>query len=108
LRSAFGVDLGPRQVFQAPTVAQLAALVGGDAARDEMDVLLPIQPRGEQPPVFCVHPALGLSWCYAGLVRYLPRGTPVYGLQARGIGRPEPLPDTLEDMAEDYLDHVRR
>lgn len=32
---------------------------------------------------------------------------PIYGVQARGIAKNEELPKSLEEMAADYLKHVR-
>ncbi len=53
-----------------------------------LDVLLTIRPGGGGPPapLFCVHPASGLSWAYHTLGRHLASGRPVYGLQAPQIG----------------------
>ncbi|MFD7335341.1 amino acid adenylation domain-containing protein [Streptomyces violascens] len=70
-------------------------------------VLLPLREAGDKPPLFCVHPAAGFSWCYAGLTSPLGTDRPVYGLQARGLDGPEVLPASLREMAADYLDHVR-
>ncbi|MFI5678694.1 amino acid adenylation domain-containing protein [Streptomyces cellulosae] len=70
-------------------------------------VLLPLRESGDEAPLFCVHPAAGFSWCYAGLTSPLGADRPVYGLQARGLDGPEILPASLREMAADYLDHVR-
>ncbi|WP_200300906.1 non-ribosomal peptide synthetase [Streptomyces adelaidensis] len=70
-------------------------------------VLLPLRESGDKAPLFCVHPAAGFSWCYAGLTSPLGADRPVYGLQARGLDGPEVLPASLREMAADYLDHVR-
>ena len=48
--------------------------------------------QGDQLPLFCVHPAGGLSWCYAGLMKSLGKDYPIYGVQARGIAKNEELP----------------
>jgi thioesterase domain-containing protein len=68
---------------------------------------LPLRESGGEAPLFCVHPAAGLSWCYAGLTSPLGTDRPVYGLQARGLDGTEALPASLREMAADYLDHVR-
>lgn len=49
-----------------------------------------------------------MSWCYSGLVRHLPPGIPVYGLQAAGLDGDGPLPATLQEMAAEYADLVRQ
>ncbi|MFX0575930.1 amino acid adenylation domain-containing protein [Nocardia nepalensis] len=71
------------------------------------DVLLPIRTGGERPPLFCIHPALGLSWCYQTLDRYLSDGRPIYGIQAPQIGGEVPGPTSIEEMAERYFDEIR-
>ena len=43
-------------------------------------MLRPLRAGGSRTPLFCVHPAIGISWVYAGLLRYLPDRA-VYGLQ---------------------------
>jgi nonribosomal peptide synthetase DhbF len=58
--------------------------------------------------LFCIHPGVGLSWCYAGLLQYLRADYPVYGLQARGLRQKESLHLTLEEMIADYLDQIRK
>ncbi|WP_329151404.1 amino acid adenylation domain-containing protein [Streptomyces sp. NBC_01456] len=73
----------------------------------ENGVLLPLRESGDKAPLFCVHPAVGFSWCYAGLTSPLGADRPVYGLQARGLDGPEVLPASLREMAADYLDQIR-
>ncbi|MFS7879075.1 amino acid adenylation domain-containing protein [Streptomyces asiaticus] len=109
IRSAFGVKLGMRTVLTAPTVAELAQRLGGDAEHDSLDVLLPLREHGSRVPLFCVHPAGGLSWSYSALLRSVDAEHPVYGLQCRGLdGKGDALPGTLEEMAADYVAQIRR
>jgi amino acid adenylation domain-containing protein len=110
-RSALGVELTVRDVFQGPTVAELARAVRGPDAltpAGPVPVLLPLRSGTGGAPVFVVHPAVGLSWCYAALARKLPPDCAVYGLQARGIGATGHLPRSVAAMARDYVRHVRR
>ncbi|KAG0200114.1 hypothetical protein BGX28_006754, partial [Mortierella sp. GBA30] len=77
---------------------------------ESYDVLLPIKPRGSRPPLFCVHPGIGLSWCFTGLSTQMDLDQPLYGLQARGFtgsGKNEKMAATLEEMVLDYIDQVR-
>ncbi|MGW3430396.1 amino acid adenylation domain-containing protein [Streptomyces melanosporofaciens] len=109
IRSAFGVKLGMRTVLTAPTVAELAQKLTGDAEQDSLDVLLPLREHGSRTPLFCVHPAGGLSWSYSALLRSVDAEHPVYGLQCRGLsGEGDALPATLEEMAADYVAQIRR
>jgi len=72
-----------------------------------LDLVLPLRVGGDGPPLFCVHPVIGLSWCYTALLQHVTTGNPVYGLQARGLRRPEPLPASMAALARDYADLVR-
>lgn len=86
-------------IFRYPTAAQLAAALSPTVqirdqpweygcavpepppAKTLLAPLLPIT-KGESPPLFCVHPAAGLSWCYMGLARQLGTRHSLYGLQS--------------------------
>ncbi|MGA8942615.1 MAG: amino acid adenylation domain-containing protein [Thermoactinomyces sp.] len=108
IRDALGVELSIGNLFEAPTVAGLAERLEMGTSKSALDVLLPLRTSGEQPPLFCIHPAGGLSWCYAGLMNTLGKEYPIYGLQARGILRREKLPETMNEMAADYIEHIRK
>lgn len=112
VRSTFGVDIALRTLFEAPTAAELAERLDaeggeGDDAQGAFEVLLPLRRGGNRPPLFCVHPASGFSWSYAGLMRHLGPDHPIYGLQSRGIAEPGELPTTVEEIAADYLRQMR-
>ncbi|OKI08161.1 non-ribosomal peptide synthetase [Streptomyces sp. CB02923] len=115
VKAVLGTEVSIGTVFQSPTVAALDAALDAVRHDDPLDVLLPLRPiapsaEGGRTPVHCVHPAGGLSWCYAGLIRHLPADVAIYGLQAQGVGAAtadEPLPATLEELAAHYAARVR-
>ncbi|SIT66707.1 amino acid adenylation domain-containing protein [Burkholderia sp. b13] len=110
VRTALGIDLAIRTLFEAPTLAGLAHhLLKHDGMQENsFSVLLPLKPTGSRPALFCIHPALGLSWSYMGLSNYLHPDQPLYGLQARGFDGTSPLASTLDEMVSDYLEQMRR
>jgi amino acid adenylation domain-containing protein len=107
IRATFDVELELRALFEAPTPADLATRLGVDNRGGTFDVMLPLRPRGHCLPLFCIHPGAGISWSYCGLMKHLGPNYPVYGVQARGLARPEPLPASVEQMAADYIDQMR-
>jgi thioesterase domain-containing protein/acyl carrier protein len=112
VREAFGVDLPLRAVFEAPTLAGLAARIESLARAEASDapwsplVRLAAGPERESP-LFCVHGAGGNVAVFADLARLLEGERPVYALEARGLA-PGQIPlDRIEEMAELYLAAVR-
>ncbi|MEJ2858233.1 MULTISPECIES: amino acid adenylation domain-containing protein [unclassified Saccharothrix] len=79
VRAEFGVSIGIRTVFEAPTVAKLVPKLGTDPG-GSFDAVLPLRTGGSGPALFCVAPATGLAWSFAALLAHLP-DQPVYGLQ---------------------------
>ncbi|HET6709324.1 amino acid adenylation domain-containing protein [Amycolatopsis sp.] len=106
IRAALGVTVTPRTLFVAPTPARLARELALGTPDDALEVVLPLREAGDAPPLFCLHPAGGLSWCYAGLLRSLPGDQPLYGIQARSITSAEPPPGSVEELAAAYLDEI--
>ncbi|GIF09359.1 hypothetical protein Asi03nite_68970 [Actinoplanes siamensis] len=106
VRSEFGGEMPVRTVFEAPTAVLMAASLRRNQPDGAMAPMLALRASGTLPPLFCVHPAIGLSWCYTGLLRYLDPDQPVYGLQARGFTDPGG-PRSFDEMADDYLAEIR-
>ena len=106
IRSVMGVELSVRTLFETPTVAGLTRRLALPSMHDALGMLLPIRTHGSRPPLFCVHPASGLSWCYSPLARYMPTEHPLYGLQARGLDGTAHR--SIPDMAADYIKEIRK
>ena len=73
--------------------------------------LIPIQPNGSKPPLFCIHGSeevnLGEPLYAYDLARNFDSDQPIYGLRAVGLdGNSIPL-NTIEDMANRYLTEIR-
>src|SRR6202022_4620470 len=54
MEQEFRKKLSLPELFQAPTVEQMAALVRGDTLVSLCSRVLPLQPRGSRPPLFWI------------------------------------------------------
>ncbi|MGW4723161.1 amino acid adenylation domain-containing protein [Streptomyces sp. NPDC004291] len=116
MRGVLGVERTVRDLFRLPTPAGLLGLYddgagsgsGDDGTAAALGVLLPLSTRGTRRPLFCVHPGTGVGWAYAGLARHLGDDQPLYALQARALSDPGHRPRSVEEMADDYLERIRR
>jgi enterobactin synthetase component F len=107
----FQMELPLGSLFETPTIAALAALIerAGIEHIDPLSVVLPLRKAGQsaQRPLFCIHPVIGVSMGFAGLLRHLDPMIPVYGLQSRGLRSGASLPGSIEEIAADYLAQIR-
>jgi thioesterase domain-containing protein/acyl carrier protein len=93
-------------LFQAPTVAQLAAAIQKDWT-PEWSSLVAIQPKGSKAPFFCVHALGGNVLEYRELAQHLGSDQPFYGFQSAGLDGKRAPHTQVEDMAAHYIKEMR-
>jgi len=108
IQSSMGIQLRIQALFDTQTVAGLTARLGIDSPHDALNVLLPFRAGGSGVPLFCLHPGIGLSWCYAGLMAHLRHDVPIYGVQARGLSDSGELPANFDEVVAECTDCIRR
>ncbi|MFD6106776.1 alpha/beta fold hydrolase, partial [Nocardia salmonicida] len=107
-------------VFAAPTPRALAARIDAVDPRTQrpadglaslgsrLDPVLELRAEGSVPPLFCIHQIGGTAWKYAPLARLLRAERPIIGLQMPQLTEPDKQTRTLDELAQFYLDAVRR
>ncbi|MGX1805265.1 amino acid adenylation domain-containing protein [Nocardia sp. NPDC055321] len=112
LRDETGRAVPLQWMFLDPTPAALARRMSEDADHPDVEaslrVLLPIRSGGAGPALFCVHPAVGLAWCYGGLVHHIDPAHPVYGIQSPGAAADGVVEPTIVEQAARYVRELRR
>jgi amino acid adenylation domain-containing protein len=103
-----GGELPLGAIFTAPTIEALAQMLEAGDTSSRWTSLIPIQPAGSQPPIFCVHGGGGTVLHLEPLARRLGADQPFYGLQSRGLYGGLVPPETVEDMATHYLSEMRQ
>ncbi|MGW4369098.1 amino acid adenylation domain-containing protein [Nocardia takedensis] len=116
LKKELDFEIPLRWMLSDPSPADLAKRIesgmrdGTDPADRSalgLEVVLPIRAGGAGRPLWCVHPASGLAWCYYGFDNHLTADRPVYGLQAPRIAGEDPGPRTMAEIAARYVREIR-
>jgi len=107
IEQEFGRSLPITTIYDAPTVAELAGLIEADAA-PEFSPLVSLKEGDGSAPFFIVHGIGGTVIELSALGRNIRIPGPVYALQARGLdGAQAPL-ETVDQMADLYVDAIRQ
>ncbi|MEM9006129.1 MAG: condensation domain-containing protein [Cyanobacteria bacterium P01_F01_bin.86] len=113
IEGAFGKSLTLTDIFQAPTVEQLAQILTQENRSPSLSALIPIQPNGSKPPLFAIH-YLGtnMRW-YRPLAQHLGVDQPIYGLIDRVAiqnvlsTKQETATLKVEELAAYYIKEMR-
>ncbi|WP_433562341.1 amino acid adenylation domain-containing protein [Nocardia sp. CA-151230] len=110
VREHTGIPMPLQWMFLDPTPAALAERLVEAADQPgveaSMRVLLPMRPQGDAQALFCVHPAIGLAWCYGGLVQYIGGDRPIYGIQSPGVTDGGTADRTVRELAVRYVEEI--
>ena len=103
IRDRLGVDLPLSALIEAPTVAELAAVVDDPGKHFEPLVLMR---EGSGTPLYLVHSIWGDVLGMRQIAQAMQSDVPVYGLRARGLQGEEPQ-RSVEEMAATYVEIIR-
>jgi aspartate racemase len=107
IETTLGANLPLATLFQSSTVEELARLLQRENWSPSWASLVPIQPKGSKPPLYCVHGAEGNILIYRDLSIQLGEDQPLYGLQTTGLDGTQPLLTRFEEMAALYIREIK-
>lgn len=102
-----GKQLHLSMLLKSPTIEQLAAYIRNKETIEPWSSLVPIQPDGSKPPLFCIHGGVGTVLFYRQLSLQLGPDQPFYGLQAKGLNGTETPHSSIQEMATEYIKEIR-
>jgi amino acid adenylation domain-containing protein len=103
----FGRHLPLASLFQGATVEAMARLLRAQASSADWSSVVPIQPRGDLPALFCAAGAGGNVVYFHELARAMGRHRPFFGLQPPGLDGVTPVLGSVETLARAYLDGIQ-
>jgi thioesterase domain-containing protein len=108
VQKEFGQILPLSTLTEAGDIAHLAEVLSRRGVADAESPIVPIQPRGSKPPIFCVHPLGGHVLRFYELARKLGPDQPFYGIQGRDVADVGDDYESIEEMAETYVTAMRK
>jgi thioesterase domain-containing protein len=104
VKQRLGHDLPLKAIFGAGTIEGMAAAITAhDRSSASFRALVPLRATGDNPALYCVHPASGVARVYEPLSHYMGENQPFWALQARGLdGQQTPFSD-MDEMVSTYL-----
>jgi len=105
IEEQFGQKFPVSTLLQAPTIAQLAAVVDGTQPDEAGSVVL-LKAGTQKTPLFLIHDGDGEILLYRNLANYLPEQT-VYGVQPHSQVNYPMLHTRIEDMASYYVEQIQ-
>ena len=99
IHHAFDKQLPIATLFQGATIAELAQRLRHDEAPTTWPTLIPIQPQGSRPPLFCFPGAGGNVLYLHSLAAHLGKDQPCYGLQPPGLDGKSITPSSIDALA---------
>lgn len=95
-------------LLHTDTIIGIAKLIRSGSSSARFSSLVPIQPEGNEFPLFCIHPGTGTVLGFKDLLRCLGRSRPIYGLESRGLHMEAPPLSRVEEMAVHYKSEIRK
>lgn len=111
LSEQVGAEVSFLRFLDSPTIATLASEISRlpqppESAQARPPRLVPIQPHGARPPLFCATGHGGNLTLFCGLARYLEPDQPVFGFPPPRLEGGQ-VSYRLEDLAAQYVESLR-
>ena len=103
-----GINIPLASLIQNSTVRTFAPLLTSEDKSSYWQCLVPIRPKGSKTPLFLIHGA-GLNvLLYQSLSHHLHEDRPIYAFQAKGLDGNSEFSNSIEEMADDYIEEIKK
>jgi len=107
IESELGQAVPTSILHMAPTIEDLATRLRTIESVRSESLALPFRVHGSEPPIFAVPGRGGDPIVFSYLAKNLGPDRPVYGLATPGLTHEQPIPKTIEKLAEAHLETIR-
>ena len=117
VQEKFHVLVRIRDIFDCPTIKEQVHLIKNIRNPIHQEIvnqptipnpIICLQREGVKTPLFLIHPIGGTIFWFSQLSKLLGKLRPVYGVQDPSIDLEKPVLNSIEEMADFYLSHIRK
>ena len=106
--TAAGIKIPLAALFKYQTIKEIVQSIQSDSFKSGWTPLIEIKKGITNKKIFLIHGAEGNVLLYRELAKYLDPGYSVFGLQARGLNGAGYVSETIEEMAIDYIEAIKK
>lgn len=109
INDELGLTMPLNTLLTHPTVEAMADRIGSQEPDEpgQESLVVPLQASGSAVPLFAVHGGGGEILYYRELAKRLGPDQPMYGIEPVGLDRTTPPLETVDGMAQRYLEDLR-
>jgi len=90
-----------------PSIRGLAESIREETLLSQLECIVKLNKGGNKKNIFIIHPLHGMVYPYRELAGLLEKDVNAYGIQARGMFKNSKLPETMEELVDDYIEQIR-
>ena len=111
-----GIKLATNQLFEHQTIGELAHFLEKEKNKPLTDgeensnwsSVVSLNKKGSGTPLFCIHSGGGHVFFYQPLAQHLGKDKSLYALQPKGLDGKETLHNSIEEMADFYIQEMKK
>ena len=107
LNKRFGQTISMSALFVNPTIRKLAVAIEKEARKKTLEYVIKLNQGTGTKNIFIFHQLNGMIYAYKKLAKLLDGTYNVYGIQARGLNKDVPLPQSVDQIIADYIPEIK-
>ncbi len=104
----FKINLPISILLLGSTIREQANILSKGEKEFYWDTLIPVQIRGNLPPIFCIAGYGGNPLSFRTFSEYFGKDQPIYFLQSKGLNGVSVLDETIEEIAKNFLAEIKK
>jgi amino acid adenylation domain-containing protein len=107
ITKAFNYDISISLLFLYPTIRGVAKNIHEEEFLNKLECVIKLNQGRNEKNIFMLHPMHGMVYQYKDVAGLLKEHYNIYGVQIRGFLTESKFPESIDEMASDYLRQIK-